>query len=188
MTAPTYENALDVPLELAGQRLDQALQGLQIAGVQTNVDLIRRILHTPAFEQGQVDTHLIEHHQTALMAPPSEQAEAMAAAGLTVLRANQGALQRLLAGQCQQLPHKRRGAVGVDVPHQRRPGDQAARQFGQAHAGVVRQGLDAAVIAFEHDAAGRGCRGMRCGRRARSYTTGAPMRSAIRGSIGTAWS
>ncbi len=44
----------------------------------------------------------------------------------------------------------------MDVPHQRRAGDQAAGQFGQAHAGVVRQGLDAAVIAFEHQAAAGG--------------------------------
>ncbi|MFZ9149697.1 MAG: DUF429 domain-containing protein [Burkholderiales bacterium] len=48
------------------------------------------------------------------------------------------------------------GAAGVDVPHQGRPCDQTARQFGQAHAGVVRQGLDAAIVAFEYDAAGRG--------------------------------
>jgi len=80
MIAKVIAHGKDRPEAL--QRLDQALQGLQIAGVQTNVDLIRRILHTPAFEQGRVDTHLIEHHQTALMAPPSEQAEALAVAGL----------------------------------------------------------------------------------------------------------
>jgi 3-methylcrotonyl-CoA carboxylase alpha subunit len=64
------------------QRLDQALQGLQIAGVQTNVDLIRSVLQTPAFVQGRIDTHLIEQHQATLMASPGPQAQAQAVTAL----------------------------------------------------------------------------------------------------------
>jgi len=64
------------------QRLDAALQGLQIAGVQTNVDLLRRILATPAFAQGQVHTHLIEQAHDTLMAPPGASAIDMACLSL----------------------------------------------------------------------------------------------------------
>jgi len=56
------------------QRLDAALQSLQIAGVHSNVDLLRRILATPAFAQGEVHTHLIDEAHEALMAPADAQA------------------------------------------------------------------------------------------------------------------
>ncbi|HRH17995.1 MAG TPA: acetyl/propionyl/methylcrotonyl-CoA carboxylase subunit alpha [Aquabacterium sp.] len=80
MIAKVIAHGKDRPEAL--QRLDQALQGLQIAGVHTNIDLIRRVLHTPAFQQGRIDTHLIEQHQAALMAPASAEAEALAVAAL----------------------------------------------------------------------------------------------------------
>jgi 3-methylcrotonyl-CoA carboxylase alpha subunit len=53
-------------------KLDAALQSLQIAGVHSNVDVLRRILVTPAFAHGQVHTHLIDEAFDALMAPPSD--------------------------------------------------------------------------------------------------------------------
>jgi 3-methylcrotonyl-CoA carboxylase alpha subunit len=56
------------------QRLDAALQSLQIAGVHSNVDLLRCILATPAFAQGEVHTHLIDENHETLMAPPDAQA------------------------------------------------------------------------------------------------------------------
>jgi 3-methylcrotonyl-CoA carboxylase alpha subunit len=64
------------------QRLDAALQGLQIAGVHSNVDLLRRILATPAFAQGEVHTHLIDEAHEALMAPPADSAIDGACLGL----------------------------------------------------------------------------------------------------------
>jgi 3-methylcrotonyl-CoA carboxylase alpha subunit len=47
-------------------RLDAALAEVRIAGVQTNVQFLRRIIATPSFNQGQLDTALIEREQERL--------------------------------------------------------------------------------------------------------------------------
>ncbi len=53
------------------QRLSHALAHFQIAGVQNNVDLLRRIVALPDFAQGRVHTHLIEEHSTPLFDAPA---------------------------------------------------------------------------------------------------------------------
>jgi 3-methylcrotonyl-CoA carboxylase alpha subunit len=57
--------------EQARLRLRQALAATHIAGVQTNVQFLHRLLGQEAFAAGVVDTGLIHRHQDALMAPPA---------------------------------------------------------------------------------------------------------------------
>jgi 3-methylcrotonyl-CoA carboxylase alpha subunit len=57
--------------EQARLRLMQALAATRIAGLQTNVPFLHRLLGLPAFAQGRVDTGLIVRHQDALLAPPA---------------------------------------------------------------------------------------------------------------------
>ena len=47
-------------------RLDAALAEMRIAGVQTNVQFVRRVIATPSFSQGQLDTALIERERERL--------------------------------------------------------------------------------------------------------------------------
>jgi 3-methylcrotonyl-CoA carboxylase alpha subunit len=74
------------------RRLAAALAATEVAGVQTNLSLLRAIVGHPAFAQGGVDTGFIARHAEALLAPPpSAPAAAMAAAALEVLRARDAA-------------------------------------------------------------------------------------------------
>ena len=57
--------------EQARLRLRQALAATRIAGLQTNVQFLHRLLDVPAFAAGVVDTGLIARHQEALLAAPS---------------------------------------------------------------------------------------------------------------------
>ncbi|MGC8807910.1 MAG: acetyl-CoA carboxylase biotin carboxylase subunit [Thiomonas sp.] len=57
--------------EQARLRLRQALAATHIAGVQTNVQFLHRLLGQEAFAAGVVDTGLIHRHQGALLAPPA---------------------------------------------------------------------------------------------------------------------
>jgi 3-methylcrotonyl-CoA carboxylase alpha subunit len=47
-------------------RLDAALAEVRIAGVQTNVQFLRRVIATPSFSQGKLDTALIEREKERL--------------------------------------------------------------------------------------------------------------------------
>jgi 3-methylcrotonyl-CoA carboxylase alpha subunit len=57
--------------EQARLRLRQALAATRIAGLQTNVQFLHRLLGQEAFAAGVVDTGLISRHQDALLAPPA---------------------------------------------------------------------------------------------------------------------
>ena len=57
--------------EQARHRLRQALEATRIAGLQTNVQFLHRLLGDPAFAEGVVDTGLIARQQEVLLAPPS---------------------------------------------------------------------------------------------------------------------
>jgi 3-methylcrotonyl-CoA carboxylase alpha subunit len=52
--------------EQALGRLDAALAEVRIAGVQTNVQFLRRVIATPSFSKGQLDTALIERERPSL--------------------------------------------------------------------------------------------------------------------------
>ena len=51
--------------------LGQALRGVEIAGVTTNLALLRRLLEQPDFRAGRFDTGLIARHAGTLLAPPA---------------------------------------------------------------------------------------------------------------------
>ncbi len=69
------------------RRLAAALAGTELAGVQTNLGLLRAVLAHPDFVAGGVDTGFIGRHAGTLLAPPAAPpAEALVAASLGVLR------------------------------------------------------------------------------------------------------
>ena len=69
------------------RRLAAALAGTELAGVQTNLGLLRAVLAHPDFVAGGVDTGFIGRHAETLLAPPAAPpAEALVAASLGVLR------------------------------------------------------------------------------------------------------
>ncbi|MES2934769.1 MAG: acetyl/propionyl/methylcrotonyl-CoA carboxylase subunit alpha [Pseudomonadota bacterium] len=53
---------------LAG--MAQALEGVQIVGVETNTAFLQRLIASPAFTNAELDTGLIERHQATLLAVP----------------------------------------------------------------------------------------------------------------------
>jgi acetyl-CoA carboxylase biotin carboxylase subunit len=54
----------------AVQRMRAALGGMSVAGVTTNRELLLRVLGHPAFGEGRLDTHFLEHHAESLAPPP----------------------------------------------------------------------------------------------------------------------
>jgi len=80
----------DRPQALA--RMRQALAQYRIAGVANNVDFLSRLVATPAFAQGDIDTGLIEREAALLFAPRQPPEEAWLAVALAeVLRARAAA-------------------------------------------------------------------------------------------------
>jgi 3-methylcrotonyl-CoA carboxylase alpha subunit len=57
--------------ESARQRLIQALKECVILGLVTNIPYLIRVLEHPGFQAGQLDTHFLERHASAL-GPPTE--------------------------------------------------------------------------------------------------------------------
>ncbi len=69
------------------RRLDRALANAAVAGIQTNLPLLRGIAAHPDFRQGAVDTGFIARHAASLLAPPGPAPRAaLAAAALRLLR------------------------------------------------------------------------------------------------------
>ena len=68
-------------------KLDAALAQTRIVGVQTNVQFLRRVLTTPSFAQGQLDTALIQRESERLFNqdPLGQQLAVAAAVAQTVL-------------------------------------------------------------------------------------------------------
>ncbi len=79
--------------EQARLRLRQALEATRIAGLQTNVQFLHRLLGDPAFAQGVVDTGLIARQQEVLLAPPSMSSSLACAAAIGALLEDARALQ-----------------------------------------------------------------------------------------------
>jgi 3-methylcrotonyl-CoA carboxylase alpha subunit len=69
------------------RRLARALDATAVAGVRTNLPLLRAIAAHPAFAAAELDTGFIARHADALLAPPPEAPRAaLAAAALRLLR------------------------------------------------------------------------------------------------------
>jgi 3-methylcrotonyl-CoA carboxylase alpha subunit len=79
--------------EQARLRLRQALEATRIAGLQTNVQFLHRLLGDPAFAQGAVDTGLISRQQDVLLAPPSMSSSLACAAAIGAMLEGERALQ-----------------------------------------------------------------------------------------------
>ena len=79
--------------EQARHRLRQALAATRIAGLQTNVAFLHRLLEVPAFAQGRVDTGLIAREHDSLLAPPSLALPLACAAAVGALLEGERALQ-----------------------------------------------------------------------------------------------
>ncbi len=79
--------------EQARLRLRQALEATRIAGLQTNVQFLHRLLGDPAFAQGVVDTGLISRQQDVLLAPPSMSSSLACAAAIGAMLEGERALQ-----------------------------------------------------------------------------------------------
>ncbi|MBN9509413.1 MAG: acetyl-CoA carboxylase biotin carboxylase subunit [Alphaproteobacteria bacterium] len=72
----------------AVRRLARALDDYEIAGVQTNLGLLRAIVRHPAFRAGGVDTGFIATHAADLMQPPAPPPRAALAAAVHRLLAD----------------------------------------------------------------------------------------------------
>ena len=69
------------------RRLGRALAASEVAGVRTNLPLLRAIAGHPAFAAAELDTGFIARHGAALLAPPGPAPRAaLAAAALCLLR------------------------------------------------------------------------------------------------------
>jgi acetyl-CoA carboxylase biotin carboxylase subunit len=44
------------------QQAQRALESFVVEGIKTNIPLHRRIVADPAFQEGRLDTHFLEHH------------------------------------------------------------------------------------------------------------------------------
>ncbi|MCF6445285.1 biotin carboxylase N-terminal domain-containing protein [Nereida sp. MMG025] len=65
-------------------RMAQALDGLQIAGLTTNVGFLRRLIAVDGFQSGQVHTGLIEAHLEALTQRPDPCSRSIALAAVSL--------------------------------------------------------------------------------------------------------
>ncbi len=98
---PHYDNLVAKLVEPANERdvarhnLAFGLRNSHVAGVTTNLVLLRRILDHPAFIAGELDTGFIDRHRATLL-PPDGPApdDAVAAAALSLLVARREATDR----------------------------------------------------------------------------------------------
>jgi len=94
----------DETRERAIQRMLQALADFQISGVANNIAFLARLITHPAFQQGVMDTTLIERESSALLVPEGPAAaEVFHAAALWVV--------------CEQLATQRAGCAQSADPH-----------------------------------------------------------------------
>ncbi len=126
------------------RRLAAALADTELAGVQTNLGLLRAIIAHPEFAFGGVDTGFIGRHADTLLAPPAAlPAPAFVAAALGVLQA------RAAASVVQGDPHS--PWAGTESWRLNLDGMQAVtlRSAGTTH--VLRATQSAGTWAIEHD-------------------------------------
>ena len=130
--------------DAALRRLRDALAQTEVAGVQTNLGLLRGIAAHPEFAAGGVDTGFIARHADTLLAPAGPPpAEAFVAAALGVLRVRAAAA--VVAGD----PYSPWGSteswrLNLDAAQQ-----VVLRCAGVTH--VVRAGGSGGMWAVEHD-------------------------------------
>ena len=92
----------------AAARLAASLAGARLHGVETNRDLLVRVLRHPEFQAGRTDTAFLERHAEAVLEPlageEAEEAHAIAAAlaGAAARRAQAAVLGLRAAGLAQQ--------------------------------------------------------------------------------------
>lgn len=71
---------------IALRRLNRALDAYRIAGLRTNIDFLRRICRHPQFQQAELSTQFIEHHEDTLFADKgAAQADDAAVAALAII-------------------------------------------------------------------------------------------------------
>ncbi|MEY4285556.1 MAG: Acetyl-/propionyl-coenzyme carboxylase alpha chain [Pseudomonadota bacterium] len=74
--------------EQALRRLDQALRELNVVGLDTNIDALRRIVNCRSFAQADLDTALIAREREAILSPlPASAAQQAALSVLAVVNA-----------------------------------------------------------------------------------------------------
>ena len=72
--------------EQALETISRALADFQVAGVQTNIEFLKRLVSTVSFTQADLDTGLIEHEAEFLFAKPAEtRVQLPALVALTIL-------------------------------------------------------------------------------------------------------
>ncbi len=80
--------------EQALATMTRSLSELQIVGVQTNVQFLKRLVETPSFQSAALDTSLIEREADSLFAKPAEPpAETAALVALAVLESERTVAQ-----------------------------------------------------------------------------------------------
>ena len=77
--------------EVALRRLEAALRQTEVAGVATNLALLRSIAAHPAFQAAQLDTGFIQRHAAELLAPPAvDRQDLLALAALAEVERRRG--------------------------------------------------------------------------------------------------
>ena len=77
--------------QAAVDRLAEALAGVAVRGVRTNLEFLQAIVETPAFAEGRVNTQFVEEHHIALAASRPDDDLLIAAAASEVLAVAQSA-------------------------------------------------------------------------------------------------
>ncbi len=81
------------------RRLGKALAATQIAGLTTNIDLLRAVAKHPAFIEGEADTGFIERYRDELLPPPQPASDSvLALAALAVVLAQARSAAKRAAG------------------------------------------------------------------------------------------
>jgi 3-methylcrotonyl-CoA carboxylase alpha subunit len=78
----------------AVRQLARALAGYEVAGVATNLDLLRAIARDPAFREAEVDTGFIPRHAARLLKPTAGASRAVLAAAVLRLLNDERAVAR----------------------------------------------------------------------------------------------
>ena len=80
-TVPPYYDSLIAKVIVHGRdreealaRMSQALDSFIIEGITTTIPFLRRVIHHPTFESGDVDTKFLERHPDLVKEPAADAA------------------------------------------------------------------------------------------------------------------
>ncbi len=109
----------DVDRPAAVARLRRALADYQVAGVRTNLDLLRGIARHPAFAAADLDTGFIARHGAALLPPDDAAPDLAVAAVIAQVLHNQVLHNQALYGQApyEQAPYEQARVAPEHDPH-----------------------------------------------------------------------